>query len=46
MCYTGSGAHRLCEQASESLELVPIILVYPFIQKYFVRGVFIGSIKG
>ena len=25
---------------------VPIICVYPFIQKYFVQGVMIGSIKG
>lgn len=25
---------------------VPIICVYPFIQKYFVKGVMIGSIKG
>jgi putative aldouronate transport system permease protein len=25
---------------------VPILLVYPFIQKYFVKGVLVGAIKG
>ena len=25
---------------------VPVLCVYPFIQKYFVKGVMIGSIKG
>jgi putative aldouronate transport system permease protein len=28
------------------LSVVPIVAVYPFIQKYFVKGVMIGSIKG
>lgn len=26
--------------------IIPIIVVYPFIQKYFVKGVLVGSIKG
>ena len=26
--------------------VVPVIVIYPFVQKYFVKGVMIGSIKG
>lgn len=28
------------------ITILPVICVYPFLQKYFVKGVFIGTIKG
>ena len=32
--------------ANVMVTVIPIIIVYPFLQKYFVKGVMIGSVKG
>ena len=28
------------------ISTAPLMLIYPFVQKYFVKGVMIGSVKG
>ena len=32
--------------AAVVLSIVPILLIYPFLQKYFVKGMYLGAIKG
>ncbi len=34
------------ENASIVIAILPILAVYPYIQKYFVKGVLVGSVKG
>lgn len=51
----GSGGGSLIDQAylAESIKYttivvstLPILFIYPFLQKYFIKGVMIGSVKG
>lgn len=42
----GQTLPQTLQSATIVLVTVPILCVYPFIQKYFVKGIMIGSIKG
>jgi len=45
----GKGANvnvRSITMATMFVTILPIIMVYPFLQRYFVKGIMIGSIKG
>lgn len=45
--YAGMEAYaQNVKYASIVVSTIPILMVYPFIQKYFVKGIMIGAIKG
>jgi ABC-type glycerol-3-phosphate transport system permease component len=33
------------QNAAVILVALPVIMVYPFVQKYFVKGILVGSVK-
>ena len=37
---------EVLQAATIMFATVPIIIIYPFLQKYFVKGAMIGSVKG
>ena len=37
---------ELLKYASIVISSLPVIALYPFVQKYFVKGVMIGALKG
>jgi ABC-type glycerol-3-phosphate transport system permease component len=40
------GLAELLKYSLVVISTVPMMLVYPFVQKHFVKGVMIGAIKG
>ena len=43
---TGTPPDKAVKMACTVISTVPILLVYPFIQKYFAKGVMVGAVKG
>lgn len=46
MAMRGSVSSLTSQMAAMVLTVAPIICLYPFLQKYFVSGIMVGSIKG
>lgn len=51
--YVGGGTQYIAQPPTEGVRLAtvcltigPIVLLYPYVQKYFVKGLTIGSVKG
>ena len=44
--FNAEGIAELLKHAATIITIGPIILVYPFAQRYFVRGALVGSVKG
>lgn len=42
----GNITNASVRMATTIITVVPIMLVYPFLQKYFVKGIMVGSLKG
>ena len=40
------GLENLLKHSLIVVSTVPIIAVYPFVQKFFIKGIMIGAIKG
>lgn len=43
---TGAPSDKAVKMACTVIATVPILMIYPFVQKYFTKGVMVGAVKG
>ncbi|MCR5584243.1 MAG: carbohydrate ABC transporter permease [Lachnospiraceae bacterium] len=43
---SGSLSNRIIKYTISMVTVIPILLVYPFMQRYFVKGIMLGAVKG
>ena len=46
MALRGPVSSLTTQMAGMVLAVAPILCIYPFLQKYFVKGIMVGSLKG
>jgi putative aldouronate transport system permease protein len=46
MAQFGKVSDRTVKAAQVFLGCMPVLLVYPFLQRYFTKGLVLGSVKG
>ena len=44
--YGGQKVPKKIKMATALVTIGPIIFLYPFVQKYFIKGIIIGAVKG
>ena len=44
--FFSAGVSKTIQMASVMFATVPILLVYPFMQRFFVKGIMLGAVKG
>jgi putative aldouronate transport system permease protein len=42
----GTSSPETLKAAAVYVATIPVLAVYPFVQKHFVKGIMIGSLKG
>ncbi len=43
---TGALSNRIIKYTISMVTVIPILMVYPFMQRYFVKGIMLGAVKG